>query len=147
MAKYEWTYIDSNTVLSRDSIFEMKDPSAIKLTVKSKEGECYFIDDLIIIEKLCDEIHIPQAFSPNKDGENDYWKVFGLNTERISIKIFNEWGECVYASTDIEDKWDGTYNGKMCNPGAYQCIVDYSGITPRGRKFQDQKNGIVYLVK
>jgi gliding motility-associated-like protein len=147
MAKYEWSYIDSNTVLSRDSVFEMKDPSAIKLTVKSKEGQCYFIDDLVLIEKQCDEIHMPQAFSPNGDGENDYWKVFGVNAERISVKIFNEWGECVYSSTDLEDKWDGTYNGKMCNPGAYQCIVDYSGITPRGRKFKDQKNGVVYLVK
>ena len=147
MAGYEWTLLDSNEVISTDSVFEMTDPMAVKLTVISKTEGCYFTDGIIVIEKLCEEIHIPEAFSPNGDGENDFWKLYGVNTQKILVKIYNEWGECVFYSEDKADRWDGTYKVKKCKPGAYQYIVEYSGVTPRGRSFNEKKDGIIYLIK
>ena len=147
MANYEWTWLDSNRVLSRDSVFVLTDPASVRLTVRSKEGRCFYSDELIVEERLCDEIHIPQAFSPNGDGENDYWKIFGISLERLNLKVFNEWGECVYFSTDLSDKWDGTYNNKKCPAGGYQYIIEYVGTTPRGRKFKERKAGVLLLVK
>jgi gliding motility-associated-like protein len=147
MGAYEWRGLDSTKVLGTDSVFELSDPATIRLTVRAKEGECYFTDEIIVEEVNCEEIFIPQAFSPNGDGENDYWKIFGISLDNLNAKVFNEWGECVYASRDLEDKWDGTYNGKKCSPGGYQYVIEYQGVTPRGRKFKEKKAGVIFLVK
>jgi gliding motility-associated-like protein len=146
MAKYEWTKADSNLVLGTDSILELADPEAIRLMVTSKQG-CFYEDVKVVLEVFCEEVHIPEAFSPNGDGENEFWRIFGLSLEKLNVKVYNQWGECVYFSTDKEDKWDGKFKGSPCTPGAYQYIVEYTGVTPRGRRFDERKTGVVFLVK
>ncbi|WP_047789275.1 T9SS C-terminal target domain-containing protein [Tenacibaculum mesophilum] len=60
-------------------------------------------------------IGYPKFLTPNDDGFNDYWKVYGANTnffKEINIKIFNRFGKILYVINDknIELGWDGTYN-------------------------------------
>jgi gliding motility-associated-like protein len=60
-------------------------------------------------------IQFPKFFTPNSDGENDYWVVKGANKTfypNSSIHIFNRYGKLV-AQLEVDNQgWDGTYNGK-----------------------------------
>ena len=70
-------------------------------------------------------IEVPQAFTPNGDGVNDFFTLFGNNIADYEIRIYNRWGELVYTSTDVGalndlgKGWDGTYKGKEQNLGTY----------------------------
>lgn len=83
-------------------------------------SNCSYASDITIhtYEINCGEpdIFIPNAFSPNGDGENDGYRVTGKVVEEIDLKIYNRWGELVYETTDPTESWDGTFNGKKVDP-------------------------------
>ena len=66
-------------------------------------------------------IYVPNAFTPNNDGINDYFEVFGNKKaiQYIDIAIFDRWGEVVFRSNDLDFKWDGSYKGTMLEPGTF----------------------------
>ena len=75
----------------------------------------------------CDVLHcgapdyvIPNAFTPNGDGNNDAIDFASPLLTEIHISIFNRWGECVFSSDDLAHcRWDGTYRNERCLPGVY----------------------------
>jgi gliding motility-associated-like protein len=69
-------------------------------------------------------IYVPNAFTPNGDGVNDEWLVFGTGVKDIKATIYNRWGEKVFESDNQSQGWDGTYRGQMQPPGVYVYEVD-----------------------
>lgn len=67
--------------------------------------------------------YIPNAFTPDGDGNNDFFLVYGNDIEKVELKVFNRWGELVFESTDLYRGWDGTYHGKKCNPAVFVYIA------------------------
>ena len=67
------------------------------------------------------DIFFPNAFTPNNDGTNDLWQIFGNigAIKQIEVMVFDRIGEKVFESNDINFKWDGTYRGAYAQPGAY----------------------------
>jgi len=57
-------------------------------------------------------VYIPNAFTPNGDGTNDKFIIKGNGIENYSIDIFDRWGTNIFSTTDINEGWDGTLNGK-----------------------------------
>lgn len=66
-----------------------------------------------------DALFIPTAFSPNGDGKNDLFRVFGSNVQDIDIEVYNRWGELVYSSQYFLGGWDGMYKGVKMPMGVY----------------------------
>ena len=67
------------------------------------------------------DIFVPNAFTPNGDGNNDYFEVFG-NKEAwkyFAVEVFDRWGEKMLESNDMNFKWDGEYKGKPGLMGVY----------------------------
>ncbi len=71
-------------------------------------------------------IFAANAFSPNGDGINDEFSIYGWallqdleDVEEFSLKIYNRWGERVFESHDITDGWDGTFKGIDCQLDQY----------------------------
>lgn len=56
-------------------------------------------------------IYAPNTMTPNGDGKNEGFRVYGLDVTGFDLWIFNRWGEIVFHSEDMEETWDGTYNG------------------------------------
>ena len=69
-------------------------------------------------------IGVPNVFSPNDDGVNDYLNIeapaFGDIT---SLSIFDRWGQKVFQAKSIEEEWDGKLNGNPVQPGVYSFII------------------------
>jgi gliding motility-associated-like protein len=70
-------------------------------------------------------IFIPNAFSPNGDGDNEFFFPVGSNAEFLEMRIYNRWGELLYTTTDIDAGWDGTFKGKEVPIGVYTWVVHY----------------------
>jgi gliding motility-associated-like protein len=94
-----------------------------EFTVLVGDGVCFNSAKVKVqvYEYVCDNpfIFVPNAFSPNGDGENDVLYVRGAILERILFRVFNRWGEMVFESSDKDYGWDGTFKGKMMDPDTY----------------------------
>jgi gliding motility-associated-like protein len=69
------------------------------------------------------EVYIPNTFTPNGDGQNDLLKVYSNYIKTMSMKVFNQWGELIFATTDPTKGWDGTGKGKLQPVGVYIYVV------------------------
>jgi gliding motility-associated-like protein len=65
------------------------------------------------------DIFIPNAFTPNNDGHNDVFRAQGNIITGQEMKIFNQWGELVFETSDPAAGWDGTSQGKRQPMGVY----------------------------
>lgn len=101
------------------------------VTVKNQYG-CEASDE-IQIKLQCSQgfIYIPNSFTPNNDGKNDVFYIKGKGVGIIkSLKIFNRWGEMVFAKTNfaIDDRsagWDGYYKGQLVPIGTYVYFAEF----------------------
>ncbi len=67
---------------------------------------------------------IPTAFTPNGDGKNDVFRVANLTTQKLlEFRVFNRWGEEVFATSDKTQGWDGTWKGEPQASGTYTYLV------------------------
>jgi gliding motility-associated-like protein len=95
-------------------------------------------------------IELPNSFSPNEDGENDYFRVLtnvdkdqnftnnanngfveGGAIAEIDLRVYNRYGQMVFRTTNPHEGWDGTFNGKPLNPATYTYIMNFRTIDGR----------------
>ena len=82
----------------------------VNLLVSNEEGCTDSISHIMIIESDF-TIYIPNAFSPDEDGLNDFFAPKGINFEAFEMEIYNRWGERIYHTTEIDKPWDGRAKG------------------------------------
>ena len=76
------------------------------------------VSNAVVVEKPY-ALYSPNAFSPDGDGINDFFKISGQGIIDYQIEIFNRWGQMVYKSLDLGKGWDGTFKGKNLPTGTY----------------------------
>jgi gliding motility-associated-like protein len=77
------------------------------------------------VTKKDSKVYIPNAFSPNGDGQNDFFEVFGTFYEIKSTQIYDRWGSLLFQSDNPTMKWDGEYQGKVLPNGVYVYKIIY----------------------
>lgn len=83
------------------------------------------------------DIFVPSAFSPNDDLVNDRLVVYAnplLMKKVLSFKVFDRWGALVYQATafppnDEESGWNGTFRGRLLQPGVYTYMVQVESVS------------------
>lgn len=95
-------------------------------TATSQKAGCLTVDS-IWIQRDC-YLNIPNSFSPNGDGLNDYFiprELLSSGVKTFRMTIYNRWGENIYSTTAIDGRgWDGKFNGKLQNMGVYVYTID-----------------------
>jgi gliding motility-associated-like protein len=85
--------------------------------------------DSIWIRNNC-YINIPNAFTPNNDGVNDYFFPRQLLTSGVtafSMEVYNRWGQKVFETTSTDGRgWDGKFNNELQPEGVFIYIIDVS---------------------
>ncbi|MBW4891695.1 gliding motility-associated C-terminal domain-containing protein [Mucilaginibacter sp. HMF5004] len=66
-----------------------------------------------------DEIYVPNAFTPNGDGKNDFIYVRSQSIKNLKFYVYSQWGELLFTSTDASTGWDGTFKGTKEPVGVY----------------------------
>lgn len=74
-----------------------------------------------VCEAICEEpyVFIPNAFTPNGDNVNDYFRVRGEAIEVMKLMVYDRWGSEIFFAEDQSEQWDGTYKGEQLPPGVY----------------------------
>ena len=97
----------------------------LKSTIDCKYGiDTIVISDIDVQQDGClkENVYIPNVFSPNYDGVNDFFFI-GISERwlptSMEMHIYDRWGNQVFYSEDSSFLWDGTFNGKLLQPNAY----------------------------
>jgi len=119
IASYQWQ--DGST----DSIYRVRAPDNYWVVVTDIWG-CSSKEE-ILVGRCPVTLFIPNSFTPNGDGINDYFRAVGDIVIEFKMRIYNRWGELIFISDDFEEGWDGTSHGVKAPIGQYTCRIDYRG--------------------
>ncbi len=100
-------------------------------------------DALTLTTGLGSVIFVPNAFTPNGDGNNDILLVYGSIIKSMNFYVYDQWGELIFRSNNQGNGWDGTYKGNRLPVGVYVYYLD--AVTNDGQKVN--KKGTITLLR
>ncbi|HRP56301.1 gliding motility-associated C-terminal domain-containing protein [Agriterribacter sp.] len=111
----------SNQTANTQSVIINDTTSTFYVIARSEDG-CI---DTANVKTAVDntDFFIPNAFTPNRDGRNDIFKVYGSSVTAAEIKIYNQWGAMLYETKDNEKGWNGTHNNNPQPVGLYVYVI------------------------
>lgn len=124
----QWLPLDDNLTCTDclNPTLKATETTTYSVSIVDKNGcEASASIDVFVDKEV--PIYIPNAFSPNNDGYNDYFTIFAENHKIkniISFHVFNRWGELVFKNQNFapnhdEMGWDGTFHGKVISSGVF----------------------------
>ncbi len=87
------------------------------------DNGCENSDSVKII--LDGSLYVPNAFTPDGDGINDYFEIKGEEIKSFELWIFNRWGELIYHTKNMTNYWDGNYKGLPNQIDVYVWRIKY----------------------
>ena len=124
-------------ILNRDITYRLT------ASIQNAAG-CSATDDVNIKVFEGPAIYVPGAFTPNEDSKNDILKAIPIGLKQfIFFRIYNRYGEQVFATTDTAVGWNGYFKNKKQAAGTYTWIAE--GVDYRGNKLQEK--GTVILLR
>lgn len=98
---------------------------------------CIGYDTLTVTVANDSYLIMPTVFSPNGDGNNDYFNILFAGFRKLnSFKIFNRWGQMVFSTSDIKRGWDGRYQNRLCELGTYFWVISAIDLTNKPRLYK-----------
>jgi gliding motility-associated-like protein len=137
-SKITWLYNDT-TLSCHDCPNPNAHPYYTRSYVATAENEwgCKTTDSVTVIVRCNGSlIFLPNTFTPNGDGQNDYFYPQGAGFDRlIAFRVYNRWGELVFETrnTLLNDEragWDGSFKGERLAPDTY--VYAITGRCPTG---------------
>lgn len=140
----EFASVDGKTTLLKNIEVSSFETDSLCLRIVAVKDTSILIQSISNRRCFVDKsvIWVPTAFSPNKDGKNDVFKVFARNIRRdvlnpdfrYNCQVFNRWGQKVFETFDFNESWDGTFNKKNAPNGLY--IVRVYAVGYDGEAFK-----------
>ncbi|MCA0430400.1 MAG: PKD domain-containing protein [Bacteroidetes bacterium] len=140
---WSWNFGDeSGSSLNQNPTHSYQEPGSfvITLTVYDQNGCSDTTSKRIEVNLLP---QVPTAFSPNNDNNNDLLFVKGGPFEKMTFKVYNNWGELLFETTDQKKGWDGTKNGEPQPVGVYVWTLETSMYNNRVIK----KHGDITIIR
>lgn len=97
------------------------------------------------------QLFIPNLFTPNGDGQNDAFLLYGAGFKELTFQVFDRAGKLLYQTDSPEvaltTGWDGTFNGVPVSDGVYVWVVKGVYYDGSPLRFQGKNSGIINLVR
>lgn len=139
---YSWSPgMTLNDPNSKNPIATPYETTTYILTVTTSIG-CHFTDTVTVTLSPYSVVGVPNAFSPNGDGLNDFFaSIVRGELSYYDLQIYNRWGELVFETENPYNGWDGTYNGSDQPLGSYVYVLNYRDML--GSDFNKKGNFIL----
>lgn len=131
IVKWEWDFGNGNYGLSATPPGQRYNPPfqnrpyTIKLSIEDDLGCKDTVSKQILVVTNC-YIAVPNAFTPNGDGLNDYlYPMNAYKAEGLIFRVYNVYGQKVFETRDPQARWDGTFNGQPQASGNYVWMLEY----------------------
>ena len=127
---YSWTPVSGlSDATIANPVANITASSDYTLTVTDQLTGCSSSDVVAIIVENCDscDLEIPNVFTPNGDGKNDFFVIVDLTGNCIikNTTIYNRWGQVLFISELPDPIWDGrNLSGELVPDGTYYCVVE-----------------------
>ncbi len=140
ISDWQWTMGNGNIVTSKNPTPQVYTPQTSsdynalpELLVKNNYGCIAKISKPIKIVYSC-FIAVPNAFSPNGDGKNDFlYPLKAYRSSNLNFSVFNRFGQRLFNTNDWQQKWDGKFKGLQQPTGTYVWMLEYTN-TDTGKK-------------
>ena len=119
---YLWTPSDGLNCTDCASVLAFPTRNTTYFVSGRDTGGCVYSQSVnILVEIICNELFVPNVFSPNGIGntENEKVCVYSNCIKEITFGIYNRWGELIFLTNDSKACWDGTHNGTPSPSGVY----------------------------
>ena len=129
ITNYQWLFGDGGTAYDTDPVHAYhvinSENMLVRLTVTNGDG-CS--DDTTMIVPVVDNfaLWVPNAFTPNNDGNNEIFQPVVNDVAYYQLEIYNRTGELFFVTNSTELGWDGTVNGKPVQTGVYVWRITYA---------------------
>lgn len=138
-AEWSWDFGDNNTSILTTPLHWYSDTGTytVWLYVESSEGCLDSTFNLVEITPVF-TFYVPSAFTPNSDGTNDTFFPKGetIDPDNYIFRIFNRWGQEIYASHTPGEKWDGTLvTGNKAQEDVYVWVAEMKDLNGEKHKF------------
>ncbi|MDO8998813.1 MAG: gliding motility-associated C-terminal domain-containing protein [Bacteroidota bacterium] len=136
---FNWSYSPDISCNSCETNTVSPNTTTIYTITATDNNGCIVTNTVLVqVDILCGDNFVPSAFSPNGDGFNDFWCVYGNCITTMNLQLYNRWGEKVFESDNKNNCWDGTYNGVMQNDAVF--IYQLTAILINGEKVVKKGN-------
>ena len=144
-----WTWVfgtNLDTAYTQFPVYVYNDEGNydVTLSVLSQFGcSDTIVKEITILTNVVLPPNVPNAFTPNGDDNNDVYFVRGGPFETLEFKIYNEWGNLVFETSDPLIGWDGKKDGDYQAEGVYSYTLKATLLDGRIYK----KSGDVTLIR
>jgi gliding motility-associated-like protein len=107
------------------------------------DNGCQVSDQFTVVVLNDAVVMMPNAFTPNGDGLNDYYGPIGKVPEGYRLQLFNRNGEIVFKSSSIDQRWNGTYKGQPQPTSVFIYMIDYKDL----QNHSHQQKGTFMLIR
>jgi gliding motility-associated-like protein len=119
-----WTYDIFGTSTGIDTTFIFPDERGGVYDICLEVQTIYNCLDRICKPVIIEDrsyLHVPNAFTPDGDGKNDYFYpvLVGIDENDFTFYVFNRWGDLIFQTDRVEKKWDGTHLSQPAQQDAY----------------------------
>jgi gliding motility-associated-like protein len=147
--QHAWSFGDGGTADIQSPTYTFSTPDrttvyTIRYTITDSLGCQSTAEKPVRVYVSC-YLAVPSAFTPNRDGHNDYLRVLNaIKAEKLEFKVFNRWGQLLFKTSDWKQGWDGTFK-KIAQPtGVYVWFLSY---TDRDSKERRESKGTATLIR
>ena len=124
---------------------QVSTPGTYVLKAFSAVAKCQTTDSVKVEDICTPQLFVPAAFSPNGDGKNDIFQIYGNHILTYDMRVFDKWGELIFVSADLTSSWDGTYRDQPVEQGVYTWKITYTGQTLNGTTAKVQEGNVTVL--
>ncbi|HMC96625.1 MAG TPA: T9SS type B sorting domain-containing protein, partial [Flavobacteriales bacterium] len=128
---FTWTPPDWLDCTTCSSPVASPDSSIAYTVMVTDTNGCMATDQVLVI--VNGSLFVPNAFTPDGDGYNDGFGAWGRDIKELELLVFNRWGELIWSTTKLNDRWDGTYQGVASPIDTYVWKVEATEISGRKR--------------
>ena len=122
---YVWIPSDDIIDSSETTVVIYPKDTTTYIVIGYDQYGCRNADTITINVVEVPRVIVPNAFSPNGDGINDYFFIEANKSFKLkSLKIYNRWGQQVFEGQNMTDRWDGTLLGEKLPTGVYIYYID-----------------------
>ena len=115
-------FFTDQTALTQNIV--VKDTSKSFTVIAQSIDGCLDTASLFVtVDPNLKDFFIPNSFSPNGDGNNDIFKLYGSSVRDINMRVYNQWGELIFETTNAQNGWDGTWKGRPQAVGVYVYVA------------------------
>ena len=133
VASWEWHISDRAIETRQNPTHNFEDPGfyEVELFAVSSMGCKDSLTKIVEVKDVL-TLFVPNAFTPNGDGLNDVFNLKGAGYEQFELFVFNRWGDVIFNTKNLEEKWDGSYqnNGNEAQVDVYVwkiIVKDFNG--------------------